>query len=274
MIIIKNDREIELIARGGKILANILDELEKAIKPGTSTLYLENLAVRLIKEAGGRPSFLGYRSSVNERPFPTALCTSINDEVVHAPAIPPRILKEGDIIGIDIGMEYPLRQYKKPDWPLNPHSKEGGYFTDMARTVAVGKISNDLKKLIQVTKKSLDLAIKIIRPNISLREIGRVIQGYVEKNGFAVVRDLVGHGVGVKVHEDPQIPNYFIPDKSYDIKLKPGMVIAVEPMVNMGDWRVKFEADRFAIKTIDGKPSAHFEHTIAVTKDGCLVLTK
>ncbi len=274
MIIIKNDREIELIARGGKILANILDELEKAVRPGISTLDLENLAVKLIKEAGGRPSFLGYRSSASERPFPTALCTSINDEVVHAPAIPPRILKEGDIIGIDIGMEYPLKQYRKPEWPLNPYSKEGGYFTDMARTVAVGKISNDLEKLIQVTKKSLDLAIEIIKPGINLREIGRVIQGYVEKRGFAVVRDLVGHGVGVKVHEDPQIPNYFIPDKSYDIKLKPGMVIAIEPMVNMGDWRVKCGADCFTIKTIDGKPSAHFEHTIAITKNECLVATK
>ncbi len=273
MVILKKSKEIELIARGGKILANILDKLEQEVGPGISTTYLEDLACCLIAQAGGRPSFRGYRSRAEDKVFPTALCLSINDEVVHAPALPSRVLKEGDIIGIDIGMEYPLDKNRKPEWPRNPHSRFGGYFTDMARTVPVGKIDSRLKHLIQATKKSLDLAIQAVKPGNTLVDIGKAVENHIETQGFSVVRDLVGHGVGVQVHEDPQIPNYVIKDKKYNIKLKPGMVIAIEPMVNLGSWQVKTAPDGFTIKTADGKPSAHFEHTVAVVNNGHQILT-
>jgi methionyl aminopeptidase len=264
MIIIKTDKEIEIMRQGGKILASILKKLVKEIKPGITTGHLEKMACSLIKKAGGRPSFKGFKSIYDSRAFPTALCTSINNEIVHAPSLPSRKLKSGDIVGIDLGMEYP---YSK-----NVH----GYYTDMAVTIPVGKISKEAKKLIDVTKKSLILAIKQVKPGNSINNIGRTIQQYVEKEGFSVVRDLVGHGVGTAVHEEPQVPNYEVTNSKRlkKIILKPGMAIAIEPMVNIGDWKVKNGDNGFAILTADGNLSAHFEHTIAVTKKGCEVITK
>jgi methionyl aminopeptidase len=260
MIIIKTKKEIEIIREGGKKLAVILKKIGKLIKPGVSTGILEELACELIKEAGGRPSFKGYKTMLDSKAYPTALCTSINDEVVHAPAKPARILNPGDIIGIDIGMEYPYGQDLR------------GYYTDMAFTFPVGKISDRTAKLLKVTKRSLDTAIKQVRPGASLNNIGRAVQSIAEKEGFAVVRDLVGHGVGMAVHEEPQIPNYDIGEID-NVILKPGMVLAIEPMVNAGGYRIKNSRDGFTILTADGSLSAHFEHTVAVTEKGYEILT-
>lgn len=263
MIIIKTKKEVTIMREGGKVLAHILKKLSAEVKPGITTGYLEQMACQLIKEAGGRPSFKGYKSMLETKVFPTALCTSINNEVVHAPALPSRRLKAGDIIGIDVGMEYPYGQ------------DISGYYTDMAITLPVGKISKEARRLIMTTKKSLELAIKKIKPNNSLNDIGQAIQAKAEAEGFSVVRDLVGHGVGTAVHEDPQVPNYEIVDTKMDnIVLKPGMTIAIEPMINAGSWEVKGSSDGFTIVTVDGKLSAHFEHTVAVTKEGHEVLTK
>lgn len=248
-----------MMRKGGKILAEIIKKISKEVKPGVTTGYLEKMACDLIEKAGGRPSFKGYKSMLDAKAFPTAFCASINDEIVHAPALPSRELKQGDIIGLDLGIEYPA---------IN------GYYTDMAVTVPVGKVSKEVKKLIKTTKKSLDLAIAQVKSGNDLNDIGRAIQQHAEKNGFSVVRDLVGHGVGVDVHEEPQVPNYEILDNSLEnIVLKEGMVIAIEPMINIGSYNIKCGKDRLTILTTDGKLSAHFEHTVAVTKDGYEILT-
>jgi methionyl aminopeptidase len=262
MILLKTKEDIDLIRKGGKILASVLQQVSEIAKPGVTTGDLEELACRLIAEAGGRPAFKGYQTAVDDSPFPTALCTSINDEVVHGPALPPRTLKEGDIIGIDVGMEYPFKKGEK------------GLYTDMARTVIIGEVDDSVKKLVRVTKECLNLAIDQVKPGNFLSDIGRAVQTHAEKNGFSVVRDLVGHGVGYEVHEDPQIPNYEIKDNSLDnFELKPGMVIAIEPMINMGKHRIQMKHGDWAIRTADKSLSAHFEHTIAVTDDGHRVLT-
>ncbi len=263
MIIIKSKKEIAIMREGGKILAAILKALEKEAKPGATTGDLERLACALIKKAGGRPSFKNYKSMMETKAFPTALCTSINSEVVHAPALPSRELKTGDIVGIDIGMEYPYG-------PSGP-----GYYTDMAVTAAVGKVNNEAKKLIKTTRKSLEQAIRQVKPGQSLDDIGRAVQTTAEEAGFSVVRDLVGHGVGTAVHEDPQVPNYKIAGSGIEnIILKPGMTIAIEPMLNIGTYKVKGLADGFTIVTADRKLSGHFEHTVAVTENGHEVITR
>lgn len=263
MTTIKTEKEIEILKEGGKILANIMKKIVLEIKPEITTGQLEDLACFLIKEAGARPSFKGYKSKEDNKPFPTALCISINDEVVHVPAMPSRRLNVGDIAGIDLGIEYPFKEGEK------------GFYTDMAVTVSVGKVNKEAKKLIKATRKSLDLAIKKIKPGNTLNDIGKTIQQFIEKQGFSVVRDLVGHGVGYDVHEDPQIPNFAIEgDKFENIVLKSGMVLAIEPMVNAGSYEIKNAPDGFSIKTADGSLSAHFEHTVAVTNDGCRELTK
>ncbi len=268
MITIKKDNEIKLLGQGGKILGRILKQLVAEVKPGITTGHLEQMADFLIKKAGGRPSFKGYKSDQDDKPYPTALCTCINDEVVHAPSLPSRELKSGDIINIDVGMEFPYYPQGSPD---KPHKQ--GYYTDMAATVAVGKVSREAQKLIKVAREALALGIKQVRPGNSLNNIGKVIEQYALANNFSVVRDLVGHGVGYDLHEDPQIPNY---DLSYSKKiiLKPGMVLAIEPMVNAGDWRVKDGADGLTILTADGSLSAQFEHTVLVTENGYEILTK
>ena len=260
MIILKTKEEVDLIREGGKKIASVLRSLSDLIKPGVSTSDLEKLARKLIDEAGGRPSFLGYRSGRKGERFPTALCVSINDEVVHAPAFPERFLADGDIVSIDLGMEYPFV------------SGKSGYYTDMAETFAVGNISRDAKKLLNITKECLDLAIAQVKPGNNLNNIARAVQEHAEKNGFSVVRDLVGHGVGKDVHEDPQIPNFVVPANEAII-LQPGMVIAIEPMINLGRPEVK-TINSFTIATKDGSLSAHFEHTIAVTAWGCEVMTR
>jgi methionyl aminopeptidase len=274
MIRIKTKEEIALIREGGKILAQVLDEVIKDAKPGAETEDLENKACDLIEKAGGRPAFKNHPMSNGEL-FPTALCVSVNNEIVHVPAIPSRELKEGDIVGIDIGMEYPAYAKASAGKPVNKYSKLGGYYTDMSKTVAIGKINDKAQKLVNTTKECLDIAIKKVKPGVSINDIGKAVQNHAESRGFSVVRELVGHGVGHDVHEDPQVPNYDVKDKSVkNAILKSGMVIAIEPMLNIGDWRIEVADDGMSIITKDGSLSAHFEHTIAVTDDGYEVLTK
>jgi len=254
-------------------LARIINNAVNQAKEGITTGELENTACKLMKEAGGRPSFKKHKMSDGSI-FPTALCISINDEVVHGPALPSRVLKHGDIVGIDAGMEYPIDK-KGRNSPINKYSKLGGYYTDMAKTVIIGQVDRQTEKLVNTTKKSLELAIKSTVPGNTLYDIGKAVQEFVEANGFSVVRELVGHGVGHECHEEPQVPNFLITDGSIkNITLKPGMVIAIEPMVNMGGWKVKTGEDGFTIKTADESLSAHFEHTIAVTDSGNEVITR
>jgi methionyl aminopeptidase len=254
MISIKTPKEIEIMGEGGKILAKIMKELEKNVRPGISTKELDRLAESLILKSGGKCSFKGYKDSggYSAIPYPACLCTSINEEIVHA--VPSeRILKEGDIISLDLGIFYK------------------GFHTDMAITVPVGEVSFEAKRLIRVTKKALKLAIKKVKPGNTFGDISNTIQRYVESQGFNVIRDLCGHGIGKELHEDPQILNYG--KRHSGEKLKEGMVFCIEPMVSIGDWHIKRKKDGFGYETFDGSLSAHFEHTVAVTIDGYRILT-
>lgn len=248
MIIIKNNSEIKLIKEGGKILAFIVDSLGEMLTPGMKTSDIDKKGVQLAEKYNAQPSFRGYRG------FPASVCTSVNEKVVHTVPSQKEELKEGDIIGIDFGL-----LYKK-------------YYTDMAKTFAVGKISKKAQKLIKVTKNSLGIGIDQVAPGNKIGDIGNAIQKYVESNGFSIVRELVGHGVGKAVHEDPQIPNFGTKGKGP--VLKSGMVIAIEPMVNLGGYEIKLLDDGWTFATKDGSLSAHFEHTIAVTDNGYEILTK
>jgi len=248
-------KEINTIREGGRILAQILEQVSQQVKPGVSTKELDDLAEKLILERGGQVAFNGYQPASCDKPFPTTMCTSVNDEVVHAPASSSRILKDGDIIGLDIGMRYK------------------GYYTDHAITVGVGKISKSAEKLIEVTKHALSLGIQQAKIGNTVYDISLAIQQYIEDNGFSVVRALVGHGVGKQIHEEPAIPN-FTHKYSKKVYLKQGMVIAIEPMINIGDYEVEIATDGFTYKTSDNSLSAHFEHTIAIGKNGGIVLTE
>lgn len=244
------------MAEGGKILADILKKVSEAARPNIATKYLDKLAGELIKSAGVRPAFLGYGG------FPATLCVSVNDQVVHG--VPSdMVLTQGDIIGLDLGIVYK------------------GLITDSAMTVPVlGDLSYQewaaanpkLATLLRITKEALNLGIKQARVGNRLSKIGQVIQGHIEKNDFGVVRDLVGHGVGKKLHEDPPVPNFDHDDGG--LRLEEGMVIAIEPMVNLGSWQVKKGRDGFTYETKDKSPSAHFEHSVAITKEGPRILTK
>jgi len=268
MIKIKTEKEIEILRKGGKILHSILDELSQKAVMGISTKELEEIVCKRILDAGGRPSFKGYKMS-RKIFFPTALCVSINEEIVHGSALPSRILKNGDIVGLDLGIEYPIDKNAG-----NKYSKFGGYYTDSARTVIIGDVDKKIKKLVSTTKQCLELAIKQIKPKNTLNDIGIAIQKHAENAGFFVVRDLVGHGVGHKVHEDPQVPNFEIKNNEMiDVILKKGMVIAIEPMLNIGTEKIKVMNDGFTITTADESLSAHFEHTVVVTENGYEVLT-
>ncbi|MEI7451997.1 MAG: type I methionyl aminopeptidase [Candidatus Falkowbacteria bacterium] len=258
MVTIKTKEEIDIIRVGGHKLAAILKALVAMVKPGVSTAEIEDLCCELIEKAGGRPSFKDYPMGANVY-FPTAVCASINNEVVHGPAVPGRILKAGDIIDLDIGMEYPAKN---------------GLFTDMCVTVPVGKVSKEATKLMKVSRDCLTAAIKKVKAGATLNDIGKAVESLADKYNYGVVRDLVGHGVGYKAHEEPNVFNYEIGDNSSEnMTLKEGMVLAIEPMINMGTWKVKTAPDRMTVITADGSLSAHFEHTVVVTKNGCEVLT-
>jgi len=253
MITIKNQREIKVMQEGGKILATVLKKVVNAAKPGISTKELDLLAEKLIRQLGGEPAFLGYQSHSEDNPYPASICTSLNEEVVHTIPSANRILKKGDIIGIDAGVRYK------------------GFCTDMARTVGIGRISSEKEKLIQVTRKALSIGIKKVKEGGYTGDIGAAIQKYVAKQGFSVVTQLVGHGIGKNVHEEPRIPNFGEPHTGTE--LKEGMTIAIEPMVNLGGSEVETAPDGWKIITKYNSVSAHFEHTVAVTKNGCEILT-
>jgi len=258
MISIKTPKDIQTMAEGGKILAEIVEEVKKEVKPGTKTSELDRLAESLILKSGGECSFKGYRG------YPNCLCVSVNEEIVHA--VPSeKVLKEGDIISLDLGFFYK------------------GFHSDMAVTVPVGKISSETERLIEVTKKALEIGIEKVKPGNRIGDIGRAVQKYVEGQSFNVVRELCGHGIGRKIHEDPEILNCVSFDKATvdkvkftgdgNVEIKEGMVLCLEPMVTVGDWHIKETQDGFGYKTKDDSLSCHFEHMVAVTKNGAKILT-
>ena len=252
-IIIKTPEEIKKIREGGKILARILKKTAKIIKPGISTLEIDEYVFNLIKENDGVPAFLNYRPYGMKKAFPASVCISVNDEVVHGIPEKNKLLKEGDIVSLDVGLKYK------------------GLFTDHAITVPVGRISDINKRLIEDTKKALELGIKASRGGNTIGDIGHAIESFV-KGKYGIVRDLAGHGVGREIHEDPYVPNFGKPSKG--VKLVPGMIIAIEPMLCVGTQHTKVDADDWTIRTSDGKNSAHFEHTILITKNKPEILTK
>ncbi|HFJ9344048.1 TPA: type I methionyl aminopeptidase [Bacillus mobilis] len=246
MIICKTPREIEIMREAGRIVALTHQELKQHITPGITTKELDQIAEKTIQKYGATPSFKGYNG------FPGSICASINEELVHG--IPgKRKLKEGDIISIDIGAKY------------------NGYHGDSAWTYPVGSISESVQKLLDVTEKSLYLGLEQVKPGERLSNISHAVQTHAEENGFSIVREYVGHGIGQDLHEDPQIPHYGPPNRGP--RLKPGMVICVEPMVNQGRRYVKTLSDDWTVVTVDGKWCAHFEHTIALTEAGYEILT-
>ncbi len=248
MIQLKSAREIEIMAQGGKILAATVDLLKRSVKPGMSTADLDRIAEDFIRShEGATPAFKGLYG------FPGSVCTSINNEIVHGIPSKRRILEEGDLVSIDVGVGYK------------------GYFTDSAVTVPVGKVDAVSEQLLAVTQESLAAGIDAARLGNHIGDIGAAVQAVVERAGFSVVRDLVGHGIGTEFHEEPQVPNYGKPKRRE--KLVPGLTIAIEPMVNAGSPATRTLSDRWTIVTVDGSRSAHFEHTIAITEDGPRVLT-
>jgi methionyl aminopeptidase len=249
VIIYKSAEEIGKMRRAGRIVAGTIDKVVAAVKPGISTARLDAVAEEYILEQGATPSFKGYRGT-----FPASICTSLNDEVVHGIPSPKRIVREGDVLSLDFGAIWE------------------GFHSDSAVTLIVGDPpSPDAEKLVRATEEALEAGISQIRPGGRLSDIGAAVQQVAEGAGFSVVREYVGHGIGRALHEDPQIPNYGDPGRGP--LLKPGLVVAVEPMVNVGGWETRVLADDWTVVTHDGSLSAHFEHTIAVTEDGHEVLT-
>jgi len=248
MIILKSPDEVAKMRVAGSIVADTIDTVLASVGPGVSTADLDAVAEAFIRERKATPSFKGYRG------FPASICASLNDEIVHGIPSPKRILKEGDVLSLDFGAIW------------------DGYHADSAVTVFVGEPpSAEAEKLVRVTEEALEAGISQIRPGGRLSDISHAVQQVVEGAGFSVIREYVGHGIGRNLHEDPQIPNYGLPGRGPE--LRPGLVVAVEPMVTMGDWRTRVLADDWTVVTADGSMAAHFEHTIAVTEVGHEVLT-
>ncbi|MCX5697723.1 MAG: type I methionyl aminopeptidase [Candidatus Omnitrophica bacterium] len=246
MIPLKSEKDLVMLRESGRILAKVLRQLCEYVRPGISTAQIDNLAEQLISETKGKAAFKGYKG------FPASVCTSVNEEIVHG--IPgPRVLLEGDILSLDLGINYQ------------------GYFSDAAVTVPVGRVDFRSSKLIEVTRKSLSEGIRRAKADNHLSDISHAIQGYVEARGFSVVRQFVGHGIGVSLHEEPEIPNFGAPHKG--VVLKNGMVLAIEPMVNAGGWESKISDNSWTALTKDGLRSAHFEHTVAIIPGGPEILT-
>jgi len=247
LITLKSTQEIEILRESNRIVAQILASLRDFIRPGVTTKELNRLAERLTRQKGATPAFKGYNG------YPATLCVSVNEEIIHG--IPgPKRLREGDLVSLDMGVRY------------------RGYYGDAAITLPVGKVNQRARKLLQVTKESLKRAIEVAVPGNRLSDISYAIQSYAEGEGFSVVREFVGHGIGKRLHEDPQIPNYGPPHRGPFLKV--GMVLALEPMVNVGTWRAELLSDSWTAVTADGSLSAHFEHTIAITDDGPLILSR
>lgn len=246
MVTLKSAREIEAMRRSGKITSRVLTELMKAARPGMATSELDELAERRIREAGGLPTFKGYNG------FPGSICASVDEEVVHG--IPgSRVLREGDLLSIDIGTTL------------------DGYVSDSAVTIPVGNIAQSARRLLEVTRECLTIGIAEMERGNHLGDIGASVQAHAERHGYGVVRELVGHGVGQAMHEEPQVPNYG--ERGTGMELRPGLVLALEPMITQGSPKIRILADRWTVVTVDGKLAAHFEHTIAVTEDGPKILT-
>ncbi len=252
-IIIKTKEEIESLREGGKRHAHILTVLSRAVRPGVSTGELNRLAEELVREGGDEAAFLGYKPYGAKRPYPASLCVSVNDEIVHGIPSDERILSEGDIVTLDLGLVHK------------------GCITDSAVTVPVGVTDRESKALITDTRKALELGIKAIRPGGHVGDIGAAIEKYASLRGYGIVRELAGHGVGRHVHEDPYVPNYG--EAGTGELLRPGMVIAIEPMLTLGGERITLDADGYTYRTKDGSRSAHCEHTVLITEKGAEVLT-
>ncbi|MDP3052883.1 MAG: type I methionyl aminopeptidase [bacterium] len=251
MIKLKTGRDIEMIAESGRILAEVLEKISREARVGVALDSLENSARRLIKTAGAKPAFLGYRPSSSDKPFPAALCLSLNEQVVHGLPSPYK-LRSGDLLKIDLGVDYK------------------GYISDAAVSLGIGKISLVAQKLIEAVKKSLEAAVNEARPGKYLGDLGYVIETIIKKSGFSVIKGLTGHGVGFKLHEDPTIFNYG--NKGEGLALKSGMVLAIEPMACLGKERIVQRSDD-SFATADGSLTAHFEHTVAITENGPRILT-
>ena len=257
MIIIKTPEEIEILREGGRRLATVLYKVKDKVAPGVSTKDLDVYAEKLIRDMGDVPAFLNYRPAGEKVPFPASLCVSVNDEVVHGIPNANKILKEGDIVSLDLGL------------------KHEGLFTDMAITVPVGKVSEGVEKLLEVTEHALEQGISAAQAGNTVGDIGHAVESFIrsrEENKYGIVEILSGHGVGRAIHEDPYIPNFGKAGKGE--KLVPGMVVALEPMVNNGTKNVTLDVDGYTFRTVDGKKSAHFEHTILITDTEAEVLTK
>src|SRR3989344_7296566 len=252
---LKTKEEIEILREGGRRLAEVLFKLVEVSKPGVSSAELDKIAYEMITDMGDKPSFLGYKGKHDKEPYPASICVSVNDEVVHGePTVNPRILKEGDIVSLDAGLIHK------------------GLFLDSAVTVAVGKIDKDSEQLLKVTKASLQKGIEAARIGATTGDIGFAIQEYVKSAAadYGIIRELAGHGVGHAVHEDPFIPNFG--EKGKGVKLEAGMAIAIDPMLNGGSEKIYLASDGHTYKTKDGKRSAHFEHTVAITEKGAEIL--
>jgi methionyl aminopeptidase len=247
-VVLKSSQEIEKMRRAGRVVREVLELVRSRVRPGATTLDLEKAAQTRLDELGVKAAFKGYHG------FPCALCTSVNSEVVHGIPSPKRVLKEGDIVSVDFGVVV------------------DGYYGDAAITVPVGAIDPDSARLLAVTEASLQAGIAAVKPGATLGDVGAAVQGVVEAEGFSVVRDFVGHGIGVHMHEDPQVPNFG--ERGRGMKLRTGMVIAIEPMVNAGRADVKVLGDGWTAVAADGSNSAHFEHTVAVTATGARILTE
>ncbi|MBI2122175.1 MAG: type I methionyl aminopeptidase [Candidatus Sungbacteria bacterium] len=269
MITIKTTEEIAILREGGRRLAEILQKLVEASCPGVSDFELDVLAEELILACGGKPAFKGYRIKETRVAFPASICVSINDEVVHGIPRKNRILKDGDIVGIDIGMQWPNQELRTKNLELR---NIRGMYTDMAVTIGVGKISAEAERLIQTTRSALDVGIRTVRPGAHVGDIGCAVEEVLKREKLGIIRDLAGHGVGHDLHEEPLIPNYGM--RGAGVELKEGMVIAIEPMATLGGWRIKLDRDEWTIRTADRSLAAHFEHTLVVTKSGAEILTK
>lgn len=249
----KSDSEIKILQQGGQRLADVLRKIAKATKSGVSANELDKLAFDYITQLGGKPSFLNYQPDFADEPFPNSLCVSVNETIVHGVPKKNIIFKQGDIVSLDLGMEYQ------------------GLFTDMAITIGIGKIEPQFKKLIQITKEALQKAILVCKIGNTLGDIGFTIQSHIEKNGLAVIKNLVGHGVGYFPHEEPAVFNFGQPNQG--LKLEQGLVIAIEPMVTFKNGAILEKQDGSFV-TANGERACHFEHTIAITKKGPIILTK
>lgn len=253
---LKNKVEIDKLRKANLLVAEVLNAVSESVKPGATTMDLEHVAREILARSEAKPAFLGYSLGPKVPPYPAVLCTSLNEQVVHGIPSNKVLLKEGDILSVDFGVFV------------------DGYCGDAARTIPVGSISEKAQRLLDATEQALEKAIDAMRPGNRLRDIGLAIQSHVEALGFSVVRKFVGHGIGRSMHEEPQVPNYVVEKPGRGLKLKPGLVLAIEPMVNEGTHEVEILKDHWTAVTKDRKLSAHFEHSVAVTENGPLVLSR